>query len=58
MARRPPPLVTRFVKKGGSCPGGMVKVEHTKKMKAKGMDKRMDFCAKPELARRKGWKEA
>jgi len=58
MARKAPPLLTRFVKKGDSCPSGMVKVQPTAKMKAKGMDKRADFCAKPELAHRKGWREA
>ena len=48
--------VVQFVKKGARCPSGMIKVQHTAKMKKKGMDKRIDFCATPDVAKRKGFK--
>lgn len=56
MAKKKRIMPVRFVKKGARCPSGMIKVQHTAKMKKKGMHKRIDFCATPDVARRKKFK--
>ncbi len=54
MAKRK--LPTRFVKKGCGCPGGMLKIEPTPKMRKSKVAQRIDLCATPDLIKRKGWK--